>query len=228
MLKAVIFDFDGVVADSEPLHYKALNEVFAAYGVNVSKEEHWEKYLGYNDLQNVEAVSRDYGMGLDESQVNRIIRQKTELFDELVRTQNCIIDGVAEFIAMLKQDEITMAVCSGALRCDIELMLDGSGFENSFDTIVAADDVKKGKPDPESYLLVLCRLNEMAGNEILPTQCVVVEDSHWGLEAAAAAQMHRLAVTNTYPPEELGRFAEKIVNNLRDVAMDELNCLCGD
>ncbi len=227
MLRAVIFDFDGVVSDSEMLHYKALNQVFADYGVDVPKEVHWQKYLGYSDLENVIAVSRDYDMNLTQDQVKEIVRQKGVIFDELAANETTIIAGVTEFIDMLKSNGIRMAVCSGALLSDIEVMLKDSDLAPAFETIVAADHVTKGKPDPEGFLLALELLNESCDDKILPAQCIVIEDSHWGLEAAAAAGMHRIAVTNTYPATQLAPFAEKVVENLNELTIEHLRHLCG-
>ena len=228
MLRAVIFDFDGVVADSEFLHYKSLNEVFGGYGVDVSKEEHWAKYLGYSDRENIVEVSRDYGMGLGDDQVDEIIARKAEIFARLVRTETAIINGAAEFIGMLGKNNIRRAVCSGASLADITLMLDGSKLEDSFETIVAADHVKESKPDPEGYLLALERLNEAGDGEVLAGECVVIEDSHWGLEAAGAAGMHRVGVANTYSADELAGFADKVVDNLGELTIEDLQALCGD
>jgi len=227
MLKAVIFDFDGVVSDSEMLHYKALNEIFVKYGVDVPKKVHWQKYLGYSDIENIEAVSRDYDMGLTDEQVVEIARQKTEVFDELVKTETTIIDGVAEFVQMLTENGIPLAICSGAIASDIKLMLDGCEFANAFRAIITADDVSKGKPDPEGFLLALKKLNEtINGDQILPQECVVIEDSGWGLAAAKTARMHTVAVTNTYPAEKLASLADKIVSRLDELAMDDLGKLC--
>ncbi|MCI0498901.1 MAG: HAD family phosphatase, partial [Planctomycetales bacterium] len=159
MVKAVIFDFDGVICDSEVLHYKALNAVFNKYGVDVPKEVHWEKYLGYNDLDNIAAVSRDYKMGLDDAQIRELIDEKKQIFDELVVKEPIIIDGVTEFIQMLIDHNICLAICSGALRSDIDLMLSAASFADAFEVIVSADDVRHGKPDPEGYLLALNKLN---------------------------------------------------------------------
>ena len=226
MLRAVIFDFDGVVSDSELLHYKALNQVFIEYGVDVPKEVHWEKYLGYSDLENVIAVSRDYDMNFTEDQIPEIVRKKGEIFDELAAKETTIIDGAPQFIDMLKSNGIRMAVCSGVLLSDIEIMLKDSDLAPAFETIVAADHVTKGKPDPEGFLLALSRLNENSNDNILPAQCIVVEDSHWGLEAAAAAGMHPIAVTNTYPASQLEKYAEKITENLSDLTIEDLCGLC--
>ena len=225
MLKAVIFDFDGVIADSELLHYKALNAVFNRCGVDIPKEVHWEKYLGYSDLDNIEAVNRDYNMGLDDRQIQQLIAEKKIIFDELVASGSVIIDGVAVFIQRLIDGGIRRAICSGALRSDIDLMLAGSGFADAFEVIVAADDVKHGKPDPEGYLLALDKLNQ-SSDPVKACECVVVEDSHWGLEAAAAAGMNPVAVTTTYSREDLVPKAQIIVDRLDELSIKQLYTLC--
>jgi len=226
MLKAVIFDFDGVIADSEALHYKALNTVFNRYGVDVPKDLHWQKYLGYSDRENIEAVSVDYSMGMDDTKIQTLIDEKKIVFDELVAEGAIIIDGVAEFIQRLIDSGICRAICSGALRSDIDLMLGGTDFKDAFEVIVTADDVKHGKPDPEGYLQALKKLNGNDKSPIEASQCIVIEDSHWGLEAASAAGMNPIAVTNTYPKEELDGKARRIVDRLDKLTVDDLNKLC--
>lgn len=226
MLKAVIFDFDGVIADSEALHYKALNAVFNRYGVDVPKDIHWQKYLGYSDRENIEAVNIDYSMGMDDAKIQKLIDEKKVVFDELVADGSIIIDGVAEFIQRLIDDGIRRAICSGALRSDITLMLAGTVFKNAFEVIVAADDVTHGKPDPEGYLMALDNLCKNGPSLIEASQCIVIEDSHWGLEAAAAAGMNPIAVTNTYPREELDGKAKKIVDRLDELTVDVLHDFC--
>jgi beta-phosphoglucomutase len=225
MLQAVIFDFDGVIADSEELHYKALNAVFGRYGVDVPKSVHWEKYLGYTDQENIEAVSRDYGMGLDAGGVKRVMAEKKALFEEMARREAVIIEGVEEFVRRLVASEVRMGICSGALRSDIELMLDGAGFAKLFEVIVSAEDVNKGKPDPEGYLLALKRLNRH-GAAVAASGCVVVEDSHWGLEAALAAGMRPVAVTTTYQRGELQGKAVKVVDRLDELSIQDLQEIC--
>lgn len=226
MLRAVIFDFDGVIADSEFLHYKALNQVFEKYGVSVPKEVHWQKYLGYTDIENIQAVSEDYKMNLTPGQIRQLAHQKAELFKQLARKETAILDGVETLIGMLKASHTRLAVCSGALRDDIEQMLAGSDLLNAFDVMVTAEDVKKGKPDPEGYLLALKKLNQNQTHPIQPKDCVVIEDSHWGLAAAAAAGMHRIAVTNTYPAEQLQDKAERVVSSLEELTIDDLQNIC--
>lgn len=226
MLKAVIFDFDGVIADSEGLHYKALNTVFNRYGVNVPKEIHWQKYLGYTDLENIEAVNRDYDMGMDDAKIQQMIAEKKVVFDELASTGSIIINGVETFIQRLIDGGVRRAICSGALRSDIELMLAGTSFKDAFEIVVTADDVRHGKPDPEGYLMVLDKLNKKGQETIKANQCVVIEDSHWGLEAAEAAGMNPIAVTTTYNTDELGGKAKKVVYRLNELFLSDLQEVC--
>jgi beta-phosphoglucomutase len=226
MVKAVIFDFDGVIADSEALHYKALNTIFNRFGVDIPKEVHWKKYLGYTDLENIEAVNRDYDMGLDAAAIIEQIGQKKIVFDEMAKTDAVIFDGVAEFIQMLTDNSVRLAICSGALRSDIILMLSGVDFKEVFEVIITADDVKHGKPDPEGYLMALDMLNQNGVEPIRANECVVIEDSHWGLEAASAANMNPIAVTNTYSRCELEQVGRKVVDRLDELIMGDLHQLC--
>jgi beta-phosphoglucomutase len=227
MFRAIIFDFDGVVADSELLHYKGLNEAFGLRGVNVPEEVYYEKYLGYGDYECIEAVSGDYGMGLDAEGVEELFKYKTAVFGRLVKEETAIIDGVTEFVDMLRRNDILMAVCSGGTSSDIALMLAGTVLADAFEPIISADHVKKGKPHPEGFELALSRLNDTLPKTIGAEDCVVIEDSRWGLEAATAAGMHTIAVTNTYAAEQLSRYAQMVVDRLDVIGMDDLRGLCG-
>lgn len=227
MLRAVIFDFDGVVADSEPLHFKAFNLALERLGVCISKEKYYSDYLGFSDKDCVRAVDKDNALGMRSADFDDLIERKGVFFDELVNSESSIIDGVAEFVGMLKQNSIRIAICSGALRDEIKMMLSMSGFADAFEFIVAADDVDKGKPDPEGYLMALGKLNATGDDaQITADECIVVEDSHWGLEAAGAAKMRRIGVANTYPVDELESFCEMTTGNLGNLTIEDLRNLC--
>ena len=224
MLKAVIFDFDGVVADSELLHWRAFNEAFEPFGIKIDRQKYYDCYLGFSDVDGVRAIANDNGLDLDQSQLKKLLDSKEESFKLIADHESCIIDGVAEFISMLKENRIRMAVCSGALKNEILMMLQNTDFAEFFETIVAADDVTKGKPDPEPYLLTLERLN--SSDNITAAECIVIEDSFWGLQAATAAGMHTIGVTNTYPAEKLAGYAEKVVKSLSGIEIEELCQIC--
>ena len=136
-----------------------------------------------------------------------------------------MIEGVRDFLTMLEQNDIPMAICSGSLLTEVEMVLEEARLRHLFEVIVATDQVKKGKPHPEGFLLSLQRLNESRENPITANQCIVIEDSHWGLEAAKAAGMHTIAVTNSYDAEQL-RMAEKVVDRLNELGMNDLQQFC--
>lgn len=228
MLKAVIFDFDGVISDSEAIHYKAINAIISRFGISIPREKYWADYLGFNDVDCFAAVCDDYNLGLTRQGIDELVGEKFGVFEKLAARESSIIDGVAGFIEMLKTNGIGLAICSGSLLADIELMLKGCVFADSFEVIVTADTqgLARGKPYPDGYLLTVDKLNETGPETIEPANCVVIEDSHWGLEAAAAAGMARIAVANTYPADELSKFADKVVSSLGDLTIAELEELC--
>jgi beta-phosphoglucomutase len=226
MLKAVIFDFDGVIADSERLHYKALNQAFETCGLHIPEDIHWQKYLGFSDLENVLAVNDDYKMNWSQQEINRLVEHKTASFHALAQTEAPIIDGVEDFIRMLHTAGLPLAICSGATREDIEIMLEHTEIKGVFKTIVTANDVEKCKPDPQGYLLALKRLQEKTKLTIEPSQCVVVEDSRWGLQAAVAAKMHTVAVTNSYAADHLSSHADYVIDRVDKLTIEDLERMC--
>jgi len=226
MLRAVIFDFDGVIADSEPLHFKAFNLALDRHGVAIPKEKYYADYLGFSDKDCVRVINRDFNLGMGFEDYEEFIRRKGEFFDKLALSESTIIEGTAEMINMLRQNSVRLGICSGALIGEIKLMLSMSGFSDAFEFIVAADDVEKGKPDPEGYLLALEKLNSNGNGPTQPHECLVVEDSHWGLEAAGAARMRRIGVANTYSEEFLEPFCEMTAKNLADLTIEQLQGLC--
>ncbi|MBN2457262.1 MAG: HAD family phosphatase [Sedimentisphaerales bacterium] len=224
MLGAVIFDFDGVIADSESLHLRSFNMVLAQYGIEIKPKDYYRDFLGLTDLDCFKLLVSKR-LGLAEKQVSELVAQKEKTFARLLRDGGCVIEGVRDFLNILGQNRIPMAVCSGALLAEIELLLEQSGLRDFFEQIVSAEQVKKGKPNPECFLVTLEKLNRNRSNPIVNEQCIVIEDSHWGLEAAQAARMHTIAVTNSYDAEEL-TMAEKTVSRLDELTIQQLQDLC--
>jgi beta-phosphoglucomutase len=225
MLKAVIFDFDGVITDSEILHLRAFNRVLTQYGIEIAKKDYYKEYLGLTDVDCFNLIAERNRPKLDNQQIENLVKQKNHIFEELAKTEGRIIEGVRDFLQLLKENNVPMAICSGAVRAEIELILEQARLRHFFAIIVSAEQVKKGKPHPEGLLLTLKKLNSIVTRLILPGQCIVIEDSHWGLEAANKAGMHTIAVTNSYDAEQLTP-AEKIVNRLDELSMNDLHKLC--
>ena len=225
MLKAVIFDFDGVITDSEILHLRAFNQSLAQYGIEITKNDYYTMYLGFNDTDCYKLLIEKGLLKMDEQQINTLMIQKKKIFEQLAKAEGKMIEGVRDFLNMLEQNNIPMAICSGSLLTEVEMVLEEARLRHLFEVIVSGEQVKKGKPDPEGFLLSLQRLNENRENPITANQCVVIEDSHWGLEAAKAAGMHTIAVTNSYDAEQLST-ADKILDRLSELSIDDLQQLC--
>jgi len=226
MLQAVIFDFDGVITDSEVLHLRSFNKVLAKYDIRIETKDYYKDYLGLTDVDLFKEMIDKGLLKVDSKKIEILLKQKKQVFEELAKTEGRIIEGVRDFLQMLSQNNIKKAICSGALLVEIELILQEANLRSFFEVIVAADHVKKGKPNPEGFLLTLQKLNEKNQTKIHAGHCVVVEDSHWGLEAAIAAKMHTVAVTNSYDADQLKQ-AEKIVSQLDQLTIKDLQKLCG-
>jgi len=225
MLRAVIFDFDGVITDSEILHYRAFKTVLARYGVDMSQKDYYTTYLGLNDVDCYKLLIEQGMLNAQPNLIRNMLDQKKVIFEELARTEGKIIEGVRDFLQMLGGNAIPMAICSGALSSEIEMILDQARLRHFFEVIVSAEHVRKGKPDPQGFELTLKRLNERRTDRIEPGRCVVIEDSHWGIEAALAAKMPAVAITNTYDAQQLSK-ADKVIAHLTDLTIDNLHALC--
>jgi beta-phosphoglucomutase len=223
MLKAVIFDFDGVITDSEALHFRAFNKILAPFGLQITTPDYYQKYLGLSDRDCYKTLITEGRLKVQTGQVDDLVAQKKKVYAVLATTEGQIIDGVRPFLKGLADHKVTMAICSGALLSEIESILERAGLHRHFGVIVSADQISKGKPDPEGFLLTLKRLSETIG-PIRADQCVVIEDSRWGLDAAKAAGMHTLAVTNSYPADQLA-MAERIVKRLDELTIQDLQAL---
>ncbi len=191
----------------------------------MTKKDYYQYYLGLSDLDFFKELEQKGQLRLDSQQMQQALDEKKQLYEKLAMTEGRIIEGVREFLEMLRQNNIPMAICSGAILSEINLILEGAQLRNFFEVIVSAEQIKKGKPAPDGLLLTLQKLNEKSENPITADRCVVIEDSHWGLEAAKAAGMHPVAVTNSYDAQQLTP-AEKVVDCLSELSMNDLQELC--
>ncbi len=225
MLEAVIFDFDGVIVDTERLHHEAFNRILAKFHFQISSRDYYDRFLGLSDEELLRIIDKEKHLSLSNQQFRHLLAEKANLFQEMAATEAGIIEGVPQFLNMLAGNRIPMAICSGALLAEIEMILNGAGLRSYFEVIISAEQVKKGKPDPEGFLLALEILNKNLHKSIKPADCVVIEDSHWGLEAAKAAGMRAVAITNTYAAEHL-KPADKVIAHLKDLSLSEINAIC--
>jgi beta-phosphoglucomutase len=225
MLRAVIFDFNGIIVDDEPIHFRLFQKVLGEEGIVLTEEAYYARYLGFDDRGAFTASFRENGRSLDDTKLHRLIERKAAYYQDAIREQVAIFPGVKNLVASL-DGILPLAVASGALRQEIETILQTAGLLDHFDAIVSAEDVTRGKPEPEIFLKALAALNAPQKNSpIEPADCVVIEDSKEGVRGARRAGMKCLAVTNSHPAELLGE-ANSIVKSLEEVTLQLLQKIC--
>ena len=208
-IAAIVFDFDGVLADSEPIHFRVYRELLAQSGVTLTREDYCSKYLGFDDEGAFRQMAADNRLLLGDEEIELLIAEKARRFEAIVSGTNVLFPSAVPCVERLAAIW-PLGIASGALRADIDLMLTGAHIANRFRFIVAAGDTDATKPAPDPYL----RAAELHG--VPPPACVAIEDSHWGLKSAKAAGMRTIAVTHTYQREALGE-ADCVVDSLDEI-----------
>lgn len=225
-LAAVIFDFDGVLADSEPVHLQVFQAVLDTVGVELSADEYYEKYLGYSDRDAFQQVMRDRGQPIDASTLDALLAHKVALFPTAIG-DHALYAHAAECVARVAA-EVPVAIASGALRHEILLMLERGGLSSLFPIIVAAGETPRSKPHPDPYAEALVRLKASGAVAVTaaPADVVAIEDSEWGLQSARAAGLRTMAVLSSYDKTKLPS-AEDWVASLSDITVARLDALVG-
>lgn len=215
-MDAIIFDFDGVVVDSEPIHMLGFVRVLKTLGIELTRADYYSRYLGFDDHDCFAAVMRDHQRVVSEEQIADWETEKTRIVQDIMRQMIQPLPGSVELIRAAAEAGIPLAICSGALMEEIELASKTIGIRDCFPVIVAAKDVTCGKPDPEGYVKAARLLSEQLGKPIQPQRCCVCEDSPAGIAAAKGAGMKVCAVSTSYAPEELTA-ADHIAKDLSEV-----------
>lgn len=225
MLRAVIFDFNGIIVDDEPIHFELFQRVLDEEGINLTEQDYYSRYLGFDDRGAFSTAYQEHGRALSQSKLAQLIERKAAYYREDIKSKMRIFPGVLTLIPELAQ-ELPLAIASGALRNEIEMILSGIGLLTYFRAIVSAEDVIRGKPEPEIFLKALAQLNAALKNDqpVSPAECLVIEDSKEGIRGARRAGMKCLAVTNSHPAELLNE-ADRIVGSLAGTGRRQLEAI---
>jgi beta-phosphoglucomutase len=215
---AIVFDFDGVLADSESLHLRSYQDILAPHGVTLTQAEYCARYLGFDDEGAFRKIASDYGLLFGEEEIELLMLEKTRRFQSLVASGDVLYPGAVACVRRLAA-EWPIGIASGALRHEIDLMLKGGGLDGMFRFIVAAGETDRTKPAPDPYL----RAAELHG--VAPAECVAIEDSHWGLQSARDAGMITIGITHTYPREALAG-ADHVVDSLDELSAEFIRTSC--
>lgn len=208
MIHAVVFDFDGVIADSEPLHLRAFQELLAALGVTLGRDEYYARYLGFADEAVFRMFSEAYGWNLTPAQISSLIAEKSAIFDRMLAKTNVLYPGAADCVERLAR-EFPLGIASGALKHEIVAILDRYDLARRFRFVVAAGDTPTSKPAPDPYR------RAAALHGVPPEVCIAIEDSRWGIESAKTAGMTCIGITTTYPAAELDA-ADAVIGSLSE------------
>lgn len=221
-MDAIVFDFDGVIADSEPVHFRCFAEELRPLGIELGEPEYYSRYIGYEDHEGFEVMLRDRDVDFDEALVERLVAGKTAKLQHHMRETIAPIVGTLEWIAALRRRAMPMAICSGAQREEVELGLERFDLAGAFPVIVAAQDVDRSKPDPQGYAQAVERLGAEIGRALQPGRCLAIEDSAAGIAAARGAGLAVVAITSSHPAGELTA-ADCVVDSLAELDADDLD-----
>jgi beta-phosphoglucomutase len=225
MLRAVIFDFNGIIVNDEPIHFRLFQKVLGEENIPLTEEDYYARFLGFDDRGAFIAGYREHQRPLADAKLVELVERKAVYYQDAIRNHVEVFPGVKSLVASLAPI-LPLAVASGALRHEIETILSTITLRSHFRVIVSAEDVSAGKPEPEIFVKALAALNaRLDGKEnIAAADCLVIEDSKEGVRGARRAGMKCLAVTNSHSAELLGE-ATAVVNSLEQVTLDFLRKL---
>ena len=221
MIKAIVFDFDGVLADSEPLHLRAYQAVLSKLGITFTRDEYYTNYLGYDDEGVFAGLFERHGLRVDSDGIRTLIEEKTGVFDatmeESIKSGGILYPGASACVERMAS-RYPLGIASGALRHEIEAILRAASLHQHFRFIVASGETPEGKPAPDPYR----KAAEL--HRLPPNQCVAIEDSRWGIASAKSAGLACVGITTTYAREQLPG-ADHIVRSLDEFTPDLIDVL---
>lgn len=220
MLRAFLFDFDGTIVDTEPLHYASFVEVLAKRGITLAREDYFERYLSLTDRECLERLIEVTGRSDLRPEIDRLFAEKVEAMSRRLVDDLRVFPGAAEFIAEASTIG-PLAIVSGALRREVDDCLERAGLARHFTALVAAEDVRFGKPNPEGYRMGWQGLRREALQDLEPAECLAIEDSPKGILAAREAGLRVLGLAHSRPIAALDG-ADRVVASYGELRWDEL------
>ncbi len=225
MLRAIVFDFDGVIANSEPMHFQAYRELLAERQVALTERDYYGRYLGFDDVGAFQAIAADRGLAWTRADIDALVARKAVRIEALEREVSVLFPGAADAVRRAAA-AVPIAVASGARGEEVRRVLQRENLAGCFSAIVAAEDTAVSKPAPDPYLRALALLRTATDGALAARHCVAIEDSRWGLESARAAGMRTVAVANTYEKSALADAADLVIPSLEAMDLAVLARLC--
>ena len=224
-LKAVLFDFNGVIINDEPIHEKLIEQLLIEENLRPKRGEYRQYCLGRSDRACLNDILLRRGRFVSDAVLKELIARKTRAYQTQLETmaQLPIFPGLEDFILKLQAAGIKLAVVTGALRGELEFVLNKTNLAQYFSVTVTANDLTASKPAPDGYLLAVERLNQTHPElNLQPSECLVIEDTQAGITAAKRAGMCVVGIANTYPFHMLQRQANWTVDYFSDLELDRI------
>ena len=228
-LKAVLFDFNGVIVNDESIHEQIVDQLMLDENLQLKRGEFREVCLGKSDRTCLVELLKRRGRFLTEVYLDRLLLRKAQAYQAKIDSLETlpIYPGLADFIARIRAAGLKIAIVSGAMRSDIELVLNLAGLAENFELIVTGDDTMTSNPAPDGYLLAVELMNrQYPGWNLEPGECLAVEDTFAGIEAAKKAGIQVLGVSHTYPFHMIQRQANWTVDYFADLELDRVAEIC--
>jgi HAD superfamily hydrolase (TIGR01509 family) len=225
MLKAVLFDFNGVIINDEPIHQELINEILLGENLLPLGSEFAELCLGRSDRVCLRNVLTRRGRQVTEEYLTKLINKKASLYRErLEKLEKLpIYEEIYSFLERVKARDLQIGLVTGAIRSEVESILQQAALGDYFSVIVTGDEISTSKPQPDGYLLAVERFNRWNFNlQLQPQECLVIEDTFVGCEAAKRAGMQVVGIAHTYPFHFMQRVSNWAIDNFSQLDLDRV------